>query len=63
MIALPNGYEVQLSYFDDASTAGFELAGGNDVSLLVTVPEPGSALLLLTGLGSLIATRRRRAGD
>lgn len=58
--SFPNGYEVQISYFDDASTPQFELAGGNDVSLLVTVPEPGSAALLLGGLGSLMALRRRR---
>ena len=60
--SLAEGYEVQISYFDDASTPAFELSGGDDVSLLVTlaVPEPGSALLLLSGLGAAFATRRRR---
>jgi hypothetical protein len=59
-ISLPNGYQVQISYYDDASTAGFDLSGGNDVSLLVTVPEPGSAALMLGGLGAMLAMRRRR---
>jgi hypothetical protein len=58
------GYEVQISYFDDASTPAFELSGGNDVSLLVTVPEPGSVMLLLGGLGSMVLGRRRnRRGE
>lgn len=60
LIDLPNGYQVRISYFDDASTPAFETVGGNDVSLLVTVPEPGSAMLLLGGLGSMMAMRRRR---
>lgn len=60
LIDLPGGYQVQISYFDDASTPAFETTGGNDVSLLVTVPEPGSAMLLLGGLGSMMAMRRRR---
>lgn len=60
LISLPNGYEVQISYFDDSSTVGFELTGGNDVSLLVTVPEPASAMTLLAGLGALAGFRRSR---
>ena len=52
--------DYQISYFDDASTFGFELSGGNDVSLLA-VPEPGSVLTLLGGLGVLAGLRRRRA--
>ena len=64
---MPNGTTVnlggqsfQISYFDNALTPGFEISGlGNDVSLLA-IPEPGSAALLLGGLGSLIGFRRRR---
>lgn len=59
-IELTNGYEVQISYFDDASTAGFELTGGDDVSLLVTVPEPSSVMMLLGGFGAMLSVRRRR---
>ena len=54
------GQSFQISYFDDASTPGvFELAGGNDVSLLA-VPEPASCALLLGGLALLSASRHRR---
>lgn len=59
-ISLANGYEVQISYFDDASTAAFELAGGNDVSVLVTVPEPTTAMALLGGLATLAGMSRFR---
>jgi fibronectin-binding autotransporter adhesin len=56
------GQFFRISYFDDASTPGiFELAGGNDVSLLA-VPEPGSAVLLLGGLALLAGRRRRSSG-
>ena len=53
------GQEFQISYFDVASTGGFELSGGNDVSLMA-VPEPGAAVSLLGGLGLLLGLRRRR---
>jgi autotransporter-associated beta strand protein len=53
------GQEFQISYFDIASTGGFELSGGNDVSLMA-VPEPGAAVSLLGGLGLLLGLRRRR---
>ena len=53
------GQDYQISYFDDASTGGFETSGGNDVSLLV-VPEPATAISLLGGLGLLLGLRRRR---
>jgi hypothetical protein len=53
------GQEFKISYFDNASTGGFELSGGNDVSLLA-VPEPGAAVSLLGGLGLLLGVRRRR---
>jgi hypothetical protein len=49
----------QISYFDDASTPGFELAGGNDVTLLA-VPEPGAVVSLIGGIGVLLGLRRYR---
>jgi hypothetical protein len=58
---LPGGNELKISYFDDPATPSIlEMSGGSSVSLLVVVPEPGSAALLLGGLGSLLAMRRRR---
>ena len=62
-IDLPDGYQVQLSYFDDASTSTFETAGGNDVSLLVTIPEPTSAATLLAGFATLLGLQRFRRRD
>lgn len=50
----------QISYFDDAATPGFELAGGNDVTLLA-VPEPGAIVSLIGGLGVLLGFRRGRS--
>ena len=47
--ALPNGFSGTLGFGD----------GGNDIVLTV-VPEPGSAVLLLGGLGSLVGLRRVR---
>ncbi|HET6408973.1 MAG TPA: hypothetical protein VFG14_13890, partial [Chthoniobacteraceae bacterium] len=59
-INLSSGYQVQLSYFDNAATPGLEMSGGNDVSLIVTVPEPGSAMALIAGLATLAGMRRFR---
>jgi hypothetical protein len=60
LINLTNGYQVQISYFDDATQAGLQFAGGNDISLLVTIPEPGAAMALLSGLATLAGMRRFR---
>jgi fibronectin-binding autotransporter adhesin len=49
----------QISYFDDAGTPGFELAGGNDVTLL-TIPEPASLASLIGGIGALLGVQRFR---
>jgi len=43
-----------------ANFATGQLAGGNDVLLLSAVPEPGSVVLLLVGLGVLAWWRRRK---
>jgi hypothetical protein len=63
---LPNGATFaqggqiwQISYFDDANTPGFELAGGNDVTLLAA-PEPGALASLLGGIGVLLGAQRFR---
>lgn len=60
LINLANGYQVQISYFDDATQAGLQLAGGNDVSVLVTIPEPSAAMALLGSLATLAGMRRFR---
>ncbi len=46
-----------VSYFADSGSSAF--TGGNGV-VLMAVPEPGSAALLLGGLGALGGLRRRR---
>jgi fibronectin-binding autotransporter adhesin len=56
---LQSGQIWQISYFNDASTPGFELTGGNDVTLLA-VPEPGAIASLIGGLGTLLGLRRQR---
>jgi hypothetical protein len=58
-----SGYEFRISYFDNPNTGTLEtdpLGGGNSVSLLVTVPEPGSALLLAAVASSVVGLSRRR---
>ena len=42
-----------------ANAEGMSLTGGNDVAFTV-VPEPGSAMLLLGGLATMLGVRRRR---
>jgi hypothetical protein len=54
------GQEFQVSYTSDFGGAGFAIGGtGNDVALLA-VPEPASAVSLVTGLGVLLGLGRRR---
>ena len=52
-----DNFMFEISY--DGDSAAGTLHGGNDVVLLV--PEPGSAALLLGGLGMLMGRRRRKA--
>jgi hypothetical protein len=55
----------QISYLDDASTPGFELTGGNDITLFA-IPEPGAVATLIGGVGVLLGlqrSRRRRSTD
>ncbi len=42
-----------------ANAEGMSLTGGNDVAFTV-VPEPGSAMLLLGGIATMLGVRRRR---
>lgn len=51
-----NGLDFQITYQANGDFG----AVGNDVALIAQVPEPGSALLLLGGIGSVVAMRRRR---
>lgn len=64
-IIASNGQAYQISYFDDATTPGFELSGGNDVSLLaISIPEPSGLATLLGSLGLVFGLQRfRRHGD
>lgn len=55
-----NGYQFVISYFDDPFSPAFETAGGNAISLLVTVPEPSSAMVIFSGLATLAGMRRLR---
>jgi uncharacterized protein with beta-barrel porin domain len=53
--------QFQITY--DADFGSLAMDGGNDVALLVLVPEPGSFTALLGGLGLLTGLRRfRRRG-
>ncbi len=54
------GFSFQISYFDDASTPAFQTTGGNDVSVLVTVPEPGSLSALAAAAAMSMGLRRFR---
>ncbi|TCO92740.1 autotransporter-associated beta strand protein [Chthoniobacter flavus] len=63
IITASNGQAYQISYFDDASTAAFELSGGNDVSLrAMTIPEPNDFSMLIASLGFAFGLQRFRGG-
>ena len=54
-----SGQQLRITYLANfADTGTIALTGGNDIALY-TIPEPSSALLLLGGLGILLARRRR----
>jgi autotransporter-associated beta strand protein len=55
-----NGYEFQISYFDDPTTSVLETVGGRSVSLLVTIPEPGSLAAIAGGVSMWMGLRRFR---
>ncbi len=61
-VDLGNGLSGKITYL--ANWTGAEgtssLTGGNDVAIYNVVPEPGTAAVLLTGLGALIALPRGR---
>ena len=50
------GYVFTIDY--DGDTVGGTNYGGNDIVL--SIPEPGSAVMLFGGLATLLAARRRR---
>ncbi len=56
------GYQFQISYHADSTlgAGGFNAVSGNDVALLVTVPEPGSLTALAAGLTTVLGLRRFR---
>jgi autotransporter-associated beta strand protein len=51
-------YLFEISY--NGEFYGGSTTNGNDVAIIAVVPEPGTAMCLLTGLGLLAASRRRR---
>lgn len=58
-----NGQDYRISYqaeFGITTDVNFGTAVGNDVALMA-IPEPGAAVSLLSGLGMLLAMRRRRS--
>lgn len=62
MVDLGSGYSGQITYAANwtGTQAGSTLTGGNDVAIYNIVPEPASAVLLLGGMGALVALGRPR---
>jgi hypothetical protein len=59
VINLGGGYTARISY--DANFNTSFASGGNDIALqLLTIPEPGAAMALLSGLGVLVGFQRFR---
>jgi autotransporter-associated beta strand protein len=61
-VNLGNGFSGKITYVANwtGSQAGSTLGGGNDVAIYNVVPEPGTSMALLSGLGVLIAHSRAR---